>query len=107
MGTMRNDRTSLWSDPQIRATEMRESLPSGETRRAPLALLHAMPVAFGFVGAALVAALGLKIAGMDRAAKAIAWFVPPLLIVGLYEELARRSRSKIELEQVRSRGAHP
>ena len=93
MGTMRHDRTSLWGDPRITADEILDALKEEERRsRRPASLARrslAVSAPLTLAGGAFVAALGLKVFGLDRAAKLVAWLVPPLLLLGLYDEAAR------------------
>jgi hypothetical protein len=91
MGTMRHDRTSLWGDPRISATEILDALETEEKRskRSVVATRSPVIVPLGAAGGAFVAAMGLKVFGLDRAAKIVACLVPPLLLLALWEEHVR------------------
>lgn len=89
MATMRHDRTSLWGDPRISATEILESLQQEEQRANLARTGRASP--FAFAGVTFVAALGLKLIGFDRAAKLLAWLVPPMLMLGMYEQMSHHA----------------
>jgi hypothetical protein len=91
MGTMRHDRTSLWSYPRVDEAGIMAALgekPSSHEKLEARRTRSAGIVALG--GIAAGAALGLKLIGWSRAAKIVAWMVPIALLVGIYDELVQQ-----------------
>ena len=92
MGTMRRDSASLWTDPRQTEIEIGRALEierQKNERKAPI-VARGMPASLAIAGASFAAAMGLKLIGLDRAARLVAWLVPSVLLIAALQELSMR-----------------